>query len=417
MHPGTSKHELRSPAGVRNVVALLLLMWAVFEGGLLGLLAAGRRMNLWEYRPISTRSLTPEQKDILQRMLAGEGFLREDAELGWTNRPGGASRDGLYHLNDQGIRAARHAAREIPPGKIRLTSYGDSFTFGAFVRDDETWQAQLEAAHPGIEALNLGVNGYGPDQAFLRYERTAGELDANVVVIGFMSENIGRVVSRFRPFYIPLEELICSKPRYLLGESGELTLLPNPLRSADDYRRLLSAPGDVLPALAEHDYWAEIRSRDSVLDVLPSVRVAKILLYHLRHRTHPDNLFDADDTYRVASPAYRILVKVLEKFYEAVEARGQAPIVLIYPRLEDASATRPSYAPLLSFLESKSMRHVEVLPELMEKVGRSHVSDLYFDGHLNARGNGIVATLMARSLHEFGLDGPVTGAPPGPAAR
>ncbi len=393
------------PATLRYALLLLLLMWGVFEGALQGLLAVGRRMDKWDYRPISTRSLTPEQRDLVLQMLSGRGYVRLDAELGWTNAAGGRSKDGRYQINGQELRAERLFSRDIPPGKIRLATFGDSFTFGALVSADETWQAQLEASNPWIEILNFGVNGYGPDQAFLRYEQTIDQLDANVVVIGYMSENIARLVNRFRPFYMPLDEMVFSKPRFELGEGDALTLLENPLRTPDDFRKLLSEPGEVLSELAERDYWAHVRNQSSFVDMLPSLRVAKILLYHVRHRTDPDSLFEPDHTYRVASSAYRILVAVMERFYRAIEERKQIPIVLIYPRIEDRNGV-PCYAPLLSYLESKGMRYVDVLPELIKEVGRSHVPELYFDGHLNGRGNGIVAREMARRLREFGIGEP-----------
>ena len=395
----------RPPARLRFALILLLLMWGVFEGALFGLLAVRRRMDKWDYRPISTRSLTPEQRDLVLQMLSGEGYVRLDAKLGWTNANGARSKNGYYQINGQGLRAERLFSRDISPGKIRLATYGDSFTFGAFVTADETWQAQLEALDPRIETLNFGVNGYGPDQAFLRYEQSIGQLEANVVVIGYMSENIARLVSRFRPFYIPLEQMVFSKPRFELGEGDTLTLLENPLRTPDDYRKLLSEPSEVLSELAEHDYWAQVQNQRSFADVLPSVRVAKILLYRVRRGTDPDRLFEPDRTYRVASPAYRILVAVMERFYRAVEGRKQFPIVLIYPRLEDGNGV-PSYTPLLSYLESNGLRYVDVLPELIKEVGRSHLPELYFEGHLNARGNGIVAREMAKRLREFGLNEP-----------
>ena len=409
--------EVRSPFRFRYALILFLLMWGMLEGALLGLLAVGRSRDLWDYRPISTRSLNSTQRDLLQRMLSGEGYIRLDADLGWTTAAGGSSKDGLYHVNAQELRGERLYSREVPPGKIRLTTYGDSFTFGAFVRDGETWQAQLEAAEPGVEALNLGVNGYGPDQAYLRYGKTVDQFDANVVVIGYMSENISRLVNRFRPFYNPFEELILSKPRFELGEGDALTLNENPLRTPDDYRKLLRDPGEVLSALAEHDYWAQVRNRSSIVDILPSVKVAKILLYHVRHRTGPDYIFERNGTYRVASPAYRILVAVMERFYRAVEGRKQLPIVLIYPRPEDGASV-PGYAPLLSFLSSRGMRYVDVLPELIKEVGSSHLIDLYFDGHLNARGNGIVARVMAKRLRELGLVESAAATPPtSPSSR
>jgi hypothetical protein len=389
---------------VRNASIVLLLMWGIVEAGLWGLLAFGRRMDKWDYRPIDTRALTPEQRSLVLQMLSGEGYIRLDPSLGWTSAAGGRSKDGLYRINGQELRADRLYTQHVPPGTLRLAAFGDSFTFGAFVDNAQTWEAQLEASDPRIEVLNYGVNGFGPDQAYLRYEQTAGHLGADVVVIGYMSENLARLVNRFRPYYIPLEKVVCSKPRYELGADDALTLLDNPLKTPEDYQRLLSDPGDVLPELAEHDYWAQMRNERAFVDILPSVRVVKILLHHLRRRVSEERIFETDGTYHVGSPAYRILVAVLERFYRSVEARSQIPIILIYPRLEDGNG-RPSYAPLLTDLDSRHMRHIEVLPELVKEVGGSHLADLYFDGHLNAKGNGIVARQVARSLHELRIEG------------
>lgn len=395
----------RSSFRIHYALMLLLVMWGFLEGAFLALQAIGRRLNTWQYQPIETRILTPEQRDLILKMLSGEGYVRLDAELGWTNAAGGGSKDGLYRINVQELRADREYSQDVPSGKVRLATYGDSFTFGAFVKVEETWQSQLESANPQIEILNYGVSGYGPDQAYLRYARSRGQPDTDVVVIGYMSENIARLVNRFRPFYIPLEKFVFSKPRFELDEDENLILLENPLTTPDDYRRLLSDPGEVLAELAEHDYWAEVRNHSSSVDVLPSTRVFKILLYHLRRRAHPDHFYESDGTYRVTSPAYRILVSVMEKFYRAVEERGQIPIVLIYPRIEEGNGV-PSYEPLLTFLESRGMRYVDVLPGLIEEVGVSNLPELYFDDHLNARGNGIVAREMTRRLQEIGEDEP-----------
>ena len=44
---------------------------------------------------------------------------------------------------------------------------GDSFTQGNEVSDQDTYPAELERIL-GVPTANLGVSGYGPDQALLR---------------------------------------------------------------------------------------------------------------------------------------------------------------------------------------------------------------------------------------------------------
>ena len=55
-----------------------------------------------------------------------------------------------------------------------------------------------------IEVLNLGVGGYGTDQAYLKYILTKKNLDADMVLIGYMSDNLNRNVNTFRTFYTTL---------------------------------------------------------------------------------------------------------------------------------------------------------------------------------------------------------------------
>ena len=52
--------------------------------------------------------------------------------------------------------------------------------------------ARLDA---GLEFENFGVPAYGLDQAFLRYQREGRPTHPQIVVIGFMEENIFRDVT------------------------------------------------------------------------------------------------------------------------------------------------------------------------------------------------------------------------------
>ena len=44
------------------------------------------------------------------------------------------------------------------------------------------------------------------------------------VTIGYMVENINRVVNRYRPALVPFADVLATKPRFIV-ESGRLTLL------------------------------------------------------------------------------------------------------------------------------------------------------------------------------------------------
>ena len=67
-------------------------------------------------------------------------------------------------------------ARVPPPGSLRIAAFGDSFTHGDEVPNEDTWQEILMRAHPDVEAMNFGVGAYGLDQAFLHYQRDGADI-------------------------------------------------------------------------------------------------------------------------------------------------------------------------------------------------------------------------------------------------
>jgi hypothetical protein len=65
---------------------------------------------------------------------------------------------------------------------------GDSITFGTGVGDQETFSHLLDAS-PGLEVLNLGVDGYGTDQELIRLEREGLAWHPHVVILNFCVRN------------------------------------------------------------------------------------------------------------------------------------------------------------------------------------------------------------------------------------
>ena len=95
----------------------------------------------------------------------------------------------------------------------------------------------MESEDPEVEVLNYGVGGYGIDRAYLRYLSEGAELHPRVVMMGFTTDDIGRVVNVYRGF-IDSRSSVLFKPRFLIDARNELTLLEPPLKSRADYGRL-----------------------------------------------------------------------------------------------------------------------------------------------------------------------------------
>lgn len=151
---------------------------------------------------------------------------------GWTLAPG--LRDlpvfGGKKLssNSRGLRGAREVAEGETPGVLRIALFGDSFTFGEEVGDEETFGWQMERLLAGsgtpAEVLNFGIHGYGHDQMLLYLRETLPLYRPDVVLLGYVSDDSLRNLTGFRDF---------AKPRFrLAGGRLELEGVPVPATSA-----------------------------------------------------------------------------------------------------------------------------------------------------------------------------------------
>ncbi len=139
-------------------------------------------------QPISTR----------HRHLAERKHTQYDAGLGWVNIPNLAISN-LYgsgkhlHINNLGFRGRHPVADEVASEARRIILSGDSFTFGYGVGDEDTWGAGLARRFGHVEVLNMGLGGYGVDQAYLRYLRDGVTLDHDLHLFSFITEDFKRM--------------------------------------------------------------------------------------------------------------------------------------------------------------------------------------------------------------------------------
>jgi len=134
-----------------------------------------------------------------------EPYIRHDPDLGWSLRPGmvvaAPGSTAALHVDARGMRSAR-AVADVPAGKVRIVCSGDSYTFGDGVGDAATWCAQLESLDARLETVNLGVPGYGVDQAYLRYVRDGEGLRERIHILAFIDDDLRRFgVRADKPYF------------------------------------------------------------------------------------------------------------------------------------------------------------------------------------------------------------------------
>jgi hypothetical protein len=143
---------------------------------------------------------------ILRNFSSGENapakkqYTTYDAELGWVNKRNLYIADvygpGIYVRTDaRGFRQDSDVAAAVPKGKVRLVCSGDSFTYGYGVDNAHTWCALLRSLNPRIEAVNIATDGYGVDQAYLRFKRDAANLEFQVHLFAFITDDFYRILN------------------------------------------------------------------------------------------------------------------------------------------------------------------------------------------------------------------------------
>jgi hypothetical protein len=303
------------------------------------------------------------------------------------------------------MRDNREYAREPSPGVLRIAAFGDSFTFGSDVPLEKTWSKRMSAEDPTIEVLNYGVGAFGLDQAYLRYLRDGKQYSPHIVFIGYMTENLFRNVNVHRSFYGNMyRDFFYSKPRFRI-ESDSLVLIPNPLRSLADYRRLQSDPEAVLTELGKNDYHFVGQYRAGPLDFSPTIRLGKIVTSQVKKRMQV-RILDGEGRYNPASEAYQLTLRIFDEFYEKVKENGALPIIVVFPDVNDQLQSRAGrarrYEPLLEHFRSRNYRYIDLL-DAIKPIEKSHtLDDLTVSwGHFSETGNDILARHILAKLAEW----------------
>lgn len=192
--------------------------------------------------PVAVRPTWSELRALSRKILDGvapwgtwdASYFVYDSELGWTVGPNRRSPDGLYFSSVEGIRSAGPNIRMADrTARFRVALIGDSNAFSFEVPFHESWGYHLERLlGDNVQVLNFGVDGYGIDQMYLRYQRDVRPWKPRVVLIGFIGHDLARTMAVY-PFVSFGWPGYLVKPRFTI-EKGELKLLNVPLPTTDE---------------------------------------------------------------------------------------------------------------------------------------------------------------------------------------
>lgn len=303
---------------------------------------------------------------VLHRMHSewtGE-YAHYDPARGWAvvpnirnMRPFG--KDKVLNTNSKGLRGTAEHEYASLPGEERIVCIGDSFTFGTEVSDDETYPDYLQADLPQTDVLNLGVSGYGHDQALLYLQQEGAKYHPKVVILGFVWGDTYRNLWKFWAF---------AKPRYELTPNGlKLTNVPVP------------SPEQVV---AEEPY------RSKALDVLVILREKIRWLLGINDRK-----------------ARTLTAAILDQIVGTSKQAGAVPVIVYLPAYHELDDTNTGMSSREQFLQNYcDERHVDCLflrPRFRQEAASG--ARLESEAHWNAAMHKIAAEEIARFLVAKGL--------------
>ena len=151
-----------------------------------------------------------------------------DPVTGWRTQPDIRDKklweDKRLNTNDRGLRGTRNYNYEKPEDTTRILVLGDSFTFGEEVSDNETWPFYMQQLLPHTEVINMGVHGFGHDQMLLQLKEEGVKYQPDIVILGYLIEDMHRNMLAFRDF---------AKPKYVV-KNNQLKLTNSPVPTPEE---------------------------------------------------------------------------------------------------------------------------------------------------------------------------------------
>lgn len=300
----------------------------------------------------------------------------------------------IVKTNRVGMRSCRDDLEQSPQGRRRMLVFGDSFTAGWGVNNEERFSDRLEKLLNGVDVLNFGLDGSGIDQQFLIFERLGSRFGGDIILFCPLVENIRRVTMKY---WMAVDRT-----------SGQRMLVPKPYCVLDNGAlqfRHMPVPRTRPSATDAPDEWrllAQANAQPGAMRRFVStlLRPVKPLAMKLsRHQPFPQ--YDAPDRF-----AWQLTQALLRRLLDQAGPRHVilAPLPTFH-YIEGLS--RPTY---LDRYREFATRHrgvslVDVLPAFRAlSVSERRACRYPHDIHYTPFAHAVVARVLAKALTSHSCD-------------
>lgn len=314
-----------------------------------------------------------------------------DPDLGWSHGPGGMDPP-LYFADRDGVRVAQverdgHALADQPD----IICLGDSFTHGDEVEFAATWPHRL-ALRSGRRVVNLGVGGYGIDQAALRYElsKAAGRL----VLLGLISGDFERALT---PIYNFRGGGLKTKPMFIEGPDG-LQVANRPALAGPELGRELSRGVESALLQLDREFDPRLLER-SPWDRLYFLRLLRSIPVWRASRRPP--------VYLRADRDLEFGLQILRSLDRLAHDRGARLVVVLLdngPSLADRNQVADPWLHVRRGLGNAAIAMIDATAPIRQDFDRDPASVINPGGvHYTPAANDRVAELLSAELHARGF--------------
>ncbi len=342
-------------------------------------------------------------------------------KTGWDRKPGtsgfeiNGSNKTKFSITDEGFRKSVNKFE-----KTKYLVFGDSFAFGRYVNDDETWEHYLENL-VNYYVRNYGVGNYGVDQAIIKYNGLKNKDEADNIILSFVPETILRVHSYWKN-YIEFGNQHGFKPKFILSDN-KLKVLPNLLKKNDQLTKINS----YIEYIQKHDIFYKTRFKKLMFKfpftlsyirnfkrnniIFFNIFIFKILKFF--------NLKEKDKFYEIAKSKIisdninlshkmynndehnKLLKEILIDFNKKIIKDKKKLWLVIFPQVQDLEANKKDRRSYQIFYENLEPE-IKVIDLTNSFIAYGNYKSLYthdiYGGHLSAKGNKFVADILKKQL-------------------
>ena len=318
------------------------------------------------------------------------GYRVYDSLLGWSH--GSWKHSEFYFSDGRGYRCGEKAfnARVATPERHDIVCIGNSFTHGDAVAHEDTWPHILSES-TGRTVLNMGVGGYGIDQAVLRFMRSGQNCDT--VILGLVPGDLERSLTTVYNYYTGG---VKTKPRFVFNRDGSHTLLNVPcLTPAEFVARPLTARAEaVYRGIAGYNGYVSKEGEWWTGSMF--LRLAYSSLEQARHRRPP--------VYMTAGEDLDYCLGIFEVLKRHCDSVGAVPIVLLIDNLNSIGDRGKSSGNTWSLLQARLKEMGIVSHQFQDSILRAYeaapanVIHPTEKVHYSPDGNRLLAGLLAKRL-------------------